>query len=102
MRPPRLTDKTIRSWFLVGLVVLLWPQVFGAQQNGNTKRVLILYWDTKDSLPNISFDQGFQAGMRSYTASNVEYYTEYFDSARFPGERQSELLRDYLRQKYAG
>ena len=32
---------------------------------------------------------------------SVEYYSEYLESNRFPGEKQSLLLRDYLRTKYA-
>src|SRR6185312_8048516 len=31
-----------------------------------------------------------------------ELFSEYLDSTRFPGEQQTELLHDYLRQKYAG
>jgi signal transduction histidine kinase/ABC-type uncharacterized transport system substrate-binding protein len=99
---------TINSRFIgitglfFGLVGLFLPAVLLAQQNTNTKRVLVLYWDTKDSPANVSFDETFQAGLRSYKAANVEYYPEYFDSNRFPGERQDELLHDYLRQKYAG
>ncbi len=32
---------------------------------------------------------------------SVEYYPEYLDTKRFPGQDQSELLLEYLRQKYA-
>jgi signal transduction histidine kinase len=86
------------------VVAVLWflPAVVNAQQNHVTKRVLVLYWDNKDVPANLSFDQTFQAGLRAYPGGNVEYYAEYFDSSRFPGERQNELLRDYLRDKYAG
>ncbi|HEY0729389.1 MAG TPA: hypothetical protein VGD38_15020, partial [Pyrinomonadaceae bacterium] len=76
------------------------PAVKG-QDAGVTKKVLVLYWDTKDFAGNISFEQGFQAGMRSEPTNRWELYSEYLDSTRFPGEDQAELLRDYLRQKYA-
>ena len=72
------------------------------QDSGATKKVLVLYWDTKDFPGNINFDQGFQAGMRSEPSTKWELFSEYLDTTRFPGERQADLLHDYLRQKYAG
>ena len=72
------------------------------QSSAAKKKVLVLYWDTKDFPGNISFDQGFQAGMRSEPSSEWEIFSEYLDSPRFPGEQQAELLHDYLRKKYAG
>ena len=71
------------------------------QDSAASKKVLVLYWDSKDFAGNISFDQGFQAGMRSEPSSRWEIFSEYLDSTRFPGEHQAELLRDYLREKYA-
>lgn len=82
------------------LVVSLLPAV-RSQDAGVTKKVLVLYWDTKDFAGNISFEQGFQAGMRSDPSNRWELFSEYLDSTRFPGEHQAELLRDYLREKYA-
>lgn len=72
------------------------------QNSAASKKVVVLYWDTKDFPGNISFDQGFQAGMRSEPSSEWEIFSEYLDSTRFPGEHQTELLHDYLREKYAG
>jgi len=39
--------------------------------------------------------------MQSASPGTFEYYSEYLESNRFPGEKQSLLLRDYLRTKYA-
>jgi signal transduction histidine kinase len=103
MKPSRITCTITRrklSVLCALLIISVLPLVSQAQQDTNTKRVLVLYWDNKDVPGNVSFDQTFQASLRAYTGS-IEYYAEYFDSTRFPGERQSELLRDYLRQKYA-
>jgi signal transduction histidine kinase len=83
----------------VALTVLV-PFAMG-QDSASTKRVVVLYWETKDFPGNVSFDQGFQAGMRSEPFSRWELFSEYLDSTRFPGEHQEELLRDYLREKYA-
>jgi len=81
-------------------VILFWAGIARAQVP--SRKVLVLYWDSKDVPGNISFDKGLQEGMRSEPEARWELYNEYLDSARFPGEQQSQLLHDYLRQKYAG
>jgi signal transduction histidine kinase/CheY-like chemotaxis protein len=63
--------------------------------------VLILYWDDRDNPANADFDRDFQAALRLAAPRDVEYYSEYLESTRFPGEHQSLFLRDYIRQKYA-
>ncbi|HKV33979.1 MAG TPA: ABC transporter substrate binding protein [Pyrinomonadaceae bacterium] len=85
----------------MSLLVLSLTAVVKGQDSVETKKVLVLYWDTKDFPGNISFDQGFQAGMRSEPTNQWELFSEYLDTTRFPGEHQEELLRDYLREKYA-
>ena len=82
------------------VILLLCSMAHG--QAPRRKNVLMLYWDNKEIPGNISFDQGFLAGMRSEPRDTWEVYNEYLDSARFPGEHQYQILYDYLRQKYAG
>jgi signal transduction histidine kinase len=91
----------MRRLFIICVALAALASVAMGQDSAAKKRVLVLYWDTKDFPGNISFDQGFQAGMRSETSSGWEIFSEYLDSTRFPGERQTDLLHDYLRQKYA-
>ena len=62
---------------------------------------MLLYWYDRDYAGNIAFEQNFRAGLQSAPPGTVEYYSEYLESNRFPGEKQSLLLRDYLRTKYA-
>src|SRR4051794_3711687 len=83
------------------VVILLFLSTVQAQQSGSPKRVLVLYWYNKDFPGNVLFDQSFQTVLQSAQVGNVEYYPEYLESNRFPGEAQAVLLRDYLRQKYA-
>jgi PAS domain S-box-containing protein len=64
-------------------------------------RVLVLYWGEKDRPANAAFESGFQAAMRVAAPRPVEFYSEFLESSRFPGENQSQLLHDYIRQKYA-
>ena len=102
MRRKRSSGTLRRLTRILGAVVvcLSLAAVVKSQDPGTKKKVLVLYWESKDFIGNISFDQGFQAGMRSEPTSQWELFSEYLDSTRFPGEHQAELLRDYLREKY--
>jgi PAS domain S-box-containing protein len=64
------------------------------------RNVLLLHWDDRDNQANIDFDRIFQQTLNAATSGTVEYFSEYLESTRFPGEMQSKLLRNYLRQKY--
>jgi PAS domain S-box-containing protein len=86
---------------MTAAVLVLLPFAARAQKSEVPKRILVLYWYNRDWPGNVSFDQNFQAVLQSAPAGTVEYYSEYLESNRFPGENQSQLLRDYLRQKYA-
>lgn len=92
----------LRRLFIVFVALTAFAAVAVGQESAAKKKILVLYWDTKDFPGNISFDQGFQAGMRSERSSEWEIFSEYLDSTRFPGDHQADLLYDYLRQKYAG
>jgi PAS domain S-box-containing protein len=85
----------------LGLAILLFSLAALAKATAGPKRILVLYWYNKDFSSNVIFDRSFQASLKSAPAGSIEYYTEYVESDRFPGENQYEALRDYLRQKYA-
>jgi PAS domain S-box-containing protein len=86
---------------LIWGAVMMAPSVARAQPSASSKGVLVLYWYNKDFPWNVKFDQSFKAALQSAPAETVEYYPEYLETNRFPGERQSLFLRNYLRQKYA-
>src|SRR6516225_4851078 len=86
---------------LVWLAAWLWPFVVDARQPAAPKRILVLYWYNKDFPGNVRFDQNFQEALQSAPSGSVEYYSEYLDSNRFPGDNQAQLLFEYLRRKYA-
>src|SRR5262252_6534097 len=75
----------------VGLLLL--PPVALAQQAVAPKRSLLLYWESKDFPGNVRFDKSFQGGLQSAPAWTVEYYSEYLEPDRFPGENQALVLR---------
>lgn len=85
----------------LGVVMVVLPSAAHAQRAASAKRILVLYWYNKDWPGNVAFGQGFQTVLQTVPAGNVEYYAESLEPNRFPGENQSLLLRDYLRQKYA-
>src|SRR5499426_2800724 len=98
----RVRLKLIRTAALLfWIVVLIAPLVARAQQSASPKRVLVLYWYGKDFPANVRFDRSFQAALQSAPDGTVEYYPEYLESDRFPGESQAQGLRDHLQRKYA-
>lgn len=86
---------------LVGIVLVPFLSVAHAQQAAAPKRILVLYWDNREHPADDLFSKNFQSVLESAPAGTVEYYSEYLESNRFPGENQSLLVRNYLRQKYA-
>jgi len=91
----------VRAVMFLGAALVLFPSPARTQPSAGPKRVLVLYWYNKDYSWNVGFDRAFQAALQSAGAGRFEYYPEYLESNRFPGERQEQYLRDYLRQKYA-
>jgi len=85
----------------LGLVLLMFPALTRARQTVTPKRILVLYWYDRNYAGNIVFEQNFREGLKAAPPGTVEYYSEYLESNRFPGEKQAALLRDYLRTKYA-
>lgn len=72
-----------------------------AQQAGTPKRVVVLYWYDKNFVGHVRWDQGFISALQPAPKGSIEYYPEYLEANRFPGENQSQLLHDYLKNKYA-
>src|SRR5215510_11630161 len=106
MMPAKNTTGS-RSYFIQIAALLaclsapLFHSIARAQQSAALKGALVLDWYNKDHPWNVKFDPSFQSSLQSLSAGTVECYFEYLESNRFPGEKQSLYLRDYLRQKYA-
>jgi len=82
----------VRATLFSAIVLLLVPSVARAQQPTGPKGVLVLYWGNKDFPFSVAFDQSFQARLQSAPAGTVEYFGEYLDYNRFPGEDQDRVL----------
>jgi PAS domain S-box-containing protein len=64
-----------------------------------TRTVLILSSERSD-LPSVP---DFDRGLRSRLAEpGIEFFVEYFDFGRFPGDAQADAMARYLRARYAG
>ena len=93
--------RTVRVVLLIiGALLLTAVDVF-AQQTSAPKRVVVLYWYDKNYPGHVRWDQGFKPALEQGEGS-IEYYPEYLEANRFPGENQSQILHDYLKEKYAG
>ena len=84
--------------FIIVVAVLLSPPLALGQHPTGAKHVLVLYWYDRNYPFNAGFEESFQ---KALPAGAFEYYPEYLEANRFPGETQSLALRDYLKQKYA-
>ena len=87
---------------LVCVVLSLTATDVIAQQTSAPKRVLVLYWYDKNYPGHVRWDQGFKPALEQGEEGSIEYYPEYLEANRFPGENQSQILHDYLIEKYAG
>src|SRR4030095_7789467 len=108
MKPLRDTAKRLKLRLPIMAAALVWmalapsPYRAGdAQEPARPTGVLTLYRNGGADPVYAAMDKGLQAALRSAPAGSIEYYAEYLEGSRFPGESQSLLMRDYLRQKYA-
>src|SRR5262245_5815870 len=97
-------NRMLKLMFLsLGWLLVLWPQsISSAQNTAPPKTILVLYWYGRDFVTNVRLDASIRKVLSDEPAGSIEYYPEYLESNRFPGERQTVLFRDYLMQKYAG
>ncbi|HEY5837920.1 MAG TPA: ABC transporter substrate binding protein, partial [Pyrinomonadaceae bacterium] len=98
-RQSRLLALTL--WCVACFTLLASATTLLGQPNNRTQRILVLYWDNKDFPGNQKFDESFKAALQSQFAAELECYSEYFETTRFPGQDPG-FFRDYLRQKYRG
>lgn len=93
--------RTAKITFLLAPLALWYlPSLCGAQA-AQPKRIVALYWYGREFPANDQSDQLLRKTFANAPGGPFDYYSEYLESNRFPGENQSRVLRDYLRQKYA-
>jgi two-component system, LuxR family, sensor kinase FixL len=84
------------------LFCVAWFNVAGTSAAGQApapvQRVLVLYSDERLLPANIIVDEAIRAAFAVGTNNRVEFYSEFLDVARFPGEEERQ--RDFFRDKY--
>jgi PAS domain S-box-containing protein len=63
---------------------------------------LLLHDYGQEAAGRTILDQSFQSVLNSAPRGSIEFHSETLEIYRFPGENHIALMRDYLRQKYAG
>src|SRR5262245_10645977 len=66
------------------------------------KHVLLLHQAGRPGPFRGKFDVAFAQAMRSDDSHPMDVYEEAIDARRFPGVDQSRLVKEYLRNKFAG
>jgi signal transduction histidine kinase len=62
--------------------------------------VLVLYSDERLLPANMIVDEAIRATFVVGTSNRLEFYSEFLDVARFPGEEEQQRQRDFFRDKY--
>ncbi len=81
------------SWLLV-------PAAGSAPAPAPADRVLVLYSDERLLPANVVGDEVIRRTFAAKPGSRIEFYSEFLDVARFPGDEQKRRQRDFLREKY--
>ena len=64
------------------------------------RRVLVVYSDERLLPANVIVDEAIRSTFATETTNRIEFYSEFLDVTRFPGEAQQERERDFLRDRY--
>src|SRR5258708_20220959 len=88
----------------LGATMLLILNLAGTSAAGQApapgQRVLMLYSDERLLPANIIMDEAIRVAFAVGTKNRVEFYSEFLDVARFPGEEQQWRKRNFFRDKY--
>jgi hypothetical protein len=88
----------------LGATMLLILNLAGTSAAGQApaavQHVLVLYSDERLLPANIVIDEAIRTAFAVGTNNRVEFYSEFLDVSRFPGEEQQRRQRDFLRDKY--
>src|SRR5258707_6240267 len=103
-RSASLASMWIVRLLSLGATMLLILNLAGTSAGGQApapgQRVLMLYSDERLLPANIIVDEAIRAAFAVGTKNRVEFYSEFLDVARFPGEEQQQRQRDFYRDKY--
>ena len=92
-------------WALAALIVIPTTDMGSAEIPAaaamkQSQRVLVLYSDERLLPANIIIDEAIRATFAASPGNQVEFYSEFLDRTRFPGDTQEQHQRDFFRDKY--
>jgi signal transduction histidine kinase len=99
-KPPMWIVRLLSLGATMLLILNLAGASAAAQAAAPDQRVLVLYSDERLLPANIIMDEAIRAAFAVGTKNRVEFYSEFLDVARFPGEEQQQRQRDFFRDKY--
>jgi hypothetical protein len=92
-------------WTVLLCVILLWPAAASLAATTPLQRpksVLILYHERPGTPAHLLLDQSLRATLTAKITDRLDFYAEYMDISRFPGEEHLQPLYGLYRRKYAG
>ena len=93
---------------LVGLVLALFvrpdcpAQSAAGGEHSRSKRILMIFSESKDVAGNIVLEQAVRAEMQKNNTNRIEFLAEYLDASHFSDTEHFRVFQDYLGKKYAG
>ena len=72
------------------------------QEPRSQKRVIALHGTGRDAEGTETIDRELRRNLYRGLGGALDYYSEYFDSGRFPDEQYLAAFAEFLRQKYSG
>jgi signal transduction histidine kinase len=74
----------------------------GEEPPSTPKRILLLYHYGRETAGVALLDRGFEEVLRSAPPFTIELNREVLENYRFPGEAHTQMMRNYLKEKYSG
>lgn len=98
--PRRVFQSLTQLVALSGIVVLASVVSASGADAARAKRVLMLFSENK-FLPGNALVEQAARNVLEQSGYAFEFYAEYLDAGRFPGENYYQMFRQYLQEKYA-
>jgi signal transduction histidine kinase len=100
-----MPGSVFRALTILGLILLSKPDCLAQSQSTGrglqTKRVLMVFGDSRDLPGNVILEQAVRAEMLSLSTNRIEFFAESLDATRFPDPKYYRLFRDYIKNRYS-
>jgi len=95
-------SRASRAGVAILLILLGWLCARVADADAlATRDVLVLFSEERFIPANLAVKDSVQAALTAGSAEPIEFFTEFLEPTRFPGEQQEQVFQQFLREKYA-